>query len=69
MKMMAPPIGNPIQRESLKKQPMQMMPQLGWLPPRIQRESEEEEPIQMMPQLGLLTPRLQRNRRKKNQFK
>ena len=60
MKMMAPPIGNPIQRETFEEAPMQMMPQLGWLPTRIQRESEEEEPIQMMPQLGWLPPRIQR---------
>jgi hypothetical protein len=54
MKMMAPPIGNPIQRESEEEEPIQMMPQLGLLTPRLQRESEEEEPIQMMPQLGWL---------------
>jgi hypothetical protein len=53
IKMMAPPVGNPIQRES-EEEPIQMMPQLGWLSPRIQRESEEEEPIQMQPQLGWL---------------
>ncbi len=59
-KIMAPPIGNPIQRKSFEEEPIQMMPQLGLLTPRIQRESFEEEPIQMMPQLGLLTPRIQR---------
>jgi hypothetical protein len=52
--MMAPPVGNPIQRESFEEEPIQMMPQLGWLSPRIQRESFEEEPIQMQPQLGWL---------------
>jgi len=59
-KIMAPPVGNPIQRKSFEEEPIQMMPKLGLLSPRLQRESFEEEPIQMMPQLGLLTPRIQR---------
>jgi hypothetical protein len=60
VKMMAPPLGTPIQRFDLEEEPLQRMPQLGLLNPVIQREDQQEEPIQMMPQLGLLNPVIQR---------
>lgn len=59
LKMMAPPVGEPIERES-PEESIQMMPQLGWLTPAIQRQEQEEESIQMMPQLGLFAPAIQR---------
>jgi hypothetical protein len=60
VKMMAPPLGTPIQRFDLEEEPLQRMPQLGLLNPVIQRFDLEEEPVQMMPQLGLLNPVIQR---------
>ncbi|MBD2014513.1 DUF4157 domain-containing protein [Microcoleus sp. FACHB-53] len=59
LKMMAPPVGEPIERES-SQESIQMMPQLSWLTPAIQRQEQEEESIQMMPQLGLFAPVIQR---------
>src|SRR5919199_595530 len=53
LKMMAPPVGEPIEQES-SEESIQMMPQLGWLTPAIQRQEQEEESIQMMPQWGML---------------
>lgn len=54
VKLIAPPLGKPIQREPEEDEPIQLMPQLGFLTPVIQRQVEEDEPIQMMPQLGLV---------------
>jgi hypothetical protein len=59
LKMMAPPVGEPIERES-PEESIQMMPQLSWLTPAIQRQEQEEESIQKMPQLGLFAPTIQR---------
>lgn len=53
LKTMAPPIGEPIERES-PEESIQMMPQWGRLTPAIQRQEYEEDPIQMMPQWGML---------------
>src|ERR687885_3034597 len=59
LKMMAPPVGEPIEQES-SEESIQMMPQWGRLTPAIQRQEQEEESIQMMPQLGLFAPAIQR---------
>ncbi|HEY9833307.1 MAG TPA: hypothetical protein V6D26_22325, partial [Stenomitos sp.] len=59
LKMMAPPVGEPIERKS-PEEPLQMMPQWGKLTPIIQRQEQEDEPIQMMPQLGVFAPVIQR---------
>src|ERR687885_483531 len=59
LKMMAPPVGEPIEPES-PEESIQMMPQWGRLTPAIQRQEQEEESIQMMPQLGWFAPAIQR---------
>ncbi|AFZ21581.1 eCIS core domain-containing protein [Allocoleopsis franciscana] len=58
LKMMAPPIGEPIERES-SEESIQMLPDWGKRTLAIQRQ-EEEEALQMMPQVGFLTPVIQR---------
>jgi len=63
VKLTAPHLGKPIQRQVEEDEPIQMMPQLGFLTPAIQRQVEEDEPIQMMPQWG----RLQRQEQEEDQ--
>jgi hypothetical protein len=59
LKMMAPPVGEPIERES-SEESIQMMPHWSRFTPAIQRQEQEEESIQRMPQLGLFAPAIQR---------